>query len=367
MLTEQRSWAPKRGWRSPAAAGSPAHPQVVFLFGSSEAMAEGSQIAEVGDVYPGALLFGCSTAGEIGGTEVSDGSLVATAVQFEHTHIQSTTVNLDEVESSYEAGRSLARRLPTEGLVHVLVLSDGLRVNGSALVEGMTDALPPGVTATGGLAGDGTSMRETYVCLDGVVRTGVAGAIGFYGSRLSVGYGSMGGWDPFGPERIITRSEGNVLYELDDRSALSLYKQYLGPHAADLPASGLLFPLSIRTDDETNGLVRTILAVDDERESLTFAGDVPQGRYARFMKANFDRLVDGAAGAAKASHEAIGSAPPDPGDPYQLRRSQAGAQAAHRRGGRERAGSARRADHAHRVLFLWRDRAIQPIGPVRAP
>ncbi len=49
-------------------------------------------------------------------------------------------------------------------------------------------------------------------------------AIGFYGDHLRVGYGSMGGWEPFGPVREITRAEGNVLYELDGRSALDLYK-----------------------------------------------------------------------------------------------------------------------------------------------
>ena len=44
---------------------------------------------------------------------------------------------------------------------------------------------------------------------------------------------------------------------------------------------------------------------------MTFAGDVPTGCYARFMKANFDRLIDGAVGAARTSYEAVGSASPD--------------------------------------------------------
>ena len=101
--------------------------------------------------------------------------------------------------------------------------------------------------------------------------------------------------------------EGNVLYELDGQSALALYKRYLGEHAADLPASGLLFPLSLRTREVSAPVVRTILSVNEADQSLTFAGDVPAGGYVRLMKANFDRLIDGAVGAGRVSADALGS------------------------------------------------------------
>jgi hypothetical protein len=143
------------------------------------------------------------------------------------------------------------------------------------------------------------------------VERGAVIAVGFYGERLRIGYASLGGWDPFGPERRITRSAGNVLYELDGRSALALYKLYLGDHAAKLPASGLLFPLSVRETAGAPGVVRTILAVDEETSTLTFAGDMPQGALAQLMKANFDRLIDGAVGAARTSYEAVGGSSPD--------------------------------------------------------
>ncbi|HRC76477.1 MAG TPA: FIST C-terminal domain-containing protein, partial [Kouleothrix sp.] len=146
---------------------------------------------------------------------------------------------------------------------------------------------------------------------DGAPAPGLVAGLGLYGKRLKVGFGSLGGWDPFGPERLITRSSGNVLYELDGRSALTLYKKYLGEHAAELPAAGLLFPLSLRTRTGETGLVRTVLSVDEEAQSMTFAGDMPQGAYARLMMANFDRLIDGAIGAARTSYHAIGDTSPD--------------------------------------------------------
>lgn len=109
----------------------------------------------------------------------------------------------------------------------------------------------------------------------------------------------MGGWDSFGIERLVSKSDNNVLFELDGKPALSLYKSFLGSEADNLPASGLLFPLSMRTEANKTPLVRTILAVNEEDQSLTFAGDIPEGSYVRLMKANMDRLIDGAQEAAQ--------------------------------------------------------------------
>lgn len=120
--------------------------------------------------------------------------------------------------------------------------------------------------------------------------------MGFYGSRVRVGCGSLGGWDAFGPHRIVTRSEGNVRYEIDGEPALDLYKRYLGAHALGLPANALLFPLALRT------------GIDENSGRVVFACDVPTGAYVRFMHANFDRLVDGAIAAAEVSRAPLGAA-----------------------------------------------------------
>jgi hypothetical protein len=284
---------------------------LALLFGSPGALREASLQEAVSTAYPKAWRFGCSTAGDIFGTEVSDDSLVVTAVRFEHTRIHGCTTRIGGPEDSLAAGERLARSFDRDGLVHVFVLSDGLHVNGSKLVEGLARQLPEDVTVTGGLSGDGPRFRETLVIGGGGPEPDTIAALGLYGSRLRIGYASLGGWDSFGPERLITRSQGNVLYELDGRSALELYKTYLGPHASDLPASGLLFPLSLRTAAGGTPVVRTILAVDEAESSMTFAGDVPMGSFARFMKANFDRLIDGAVGAARTSYEAVGSVSPE--------------------------------------------------------
>lgn len=309
MKLEQRQWTKEAGW-TPSNAQFKDAAELVLVFGSTAILGDRQRLQEFRACYPKAHLFGCSTAGEICGTRVTDDSVVLTAVQFEATKVALARTNIAECTGSREAGECLAKALDPKGLVHAVVLSDGQHIDGSELVMGLMAHLPRGVVVTGGLAGDGARFKRTIVCVDDIAKEGEVGVLGLYGTRLKVGYGSLGGWDPFGPERLITRSKGNVLYELDDQPALVLYKTYLGEQASGLPATGLLFPLSVRTKGG-GGFVRTILAINEAQQSMTFAGDVPEGAYARLMKANFDRLVDGAQGAAKISYEAIGSSSPE--------------------------------------------------------
>jgi hypothetical protein len=211
-------------------------------------------------------------------------------------------VSIHDYENGEMAGKDLAEKLDADGLKHMFVLSEGLHVNGTELVTGLRKSLPEGVNVTGGLAGDGADFNKTVIVSNsGVVKSDIITAIGFYGEQIKIGYGSLGGWDSFGIERSVTKSEANVLYEIDNTPALEIYKSFLGEQAKDLPASGLLFPLSMRVETDSAPVVRTILAIDEEKQSLTFAGDIPVGSYIKLMKANIDRLINGAEEAARVS------------------------------------------------------------------
>ena len=274
-------------------------PQLAFVFAGGGDPG-GALWAEIRTQARGACVVGASTAGEILGGAVAEGTVAMTLVQMEHTEVRTAALSA-RLDDSVEEGRRLVAELAQPGLRHVFVLFEGLHVNGSELVAGMRTALPDHVSVTGGLAGDGDRFARTFA-LHGVDPQPVRGvAIGFYGERLQARCASLGGWDPFGPERVITRSRGNVLHELDGRPALELYRAYLGDYAEQLPASGLLFPLRIRTPAYPQGLVRTILACDDRDGSMTFAGDVPAGAFAQLMRANTDRLIEGAECAAEAT------------------------------------------------------------------
>lgn len=308
MKVNQHRWDAHSGWES--ASDTELMAQLVLVFGSPTALQQPAALEVLQQRYPTAHLLGCSTAGEIFQTQVLDDALVATAIAFEHTTIQGFEITIAPHEDSFAVGDRLGQLIEPAGLTHVFLLSDGLQVNGSGLVRGVMQHLPPTVTITGGLAGDGDRFQQTYVLWKGACGSGKVVALGLYGDRLHVGFGSLGGWQPFGPERSITKSAGNVLYELDGEPALDLYKKYLGDHAAELPASGLLFPLSLRDEQSDRQRVRTILAINEVAQSLTFAGDVPTGCKAQLMRASFDRLVEGAIQAATTSLQPLaGDAP----------------------------------------------------------
>lgn len=300
MKLELRQYTPESLWSEGGLPNLDSNQTLVLVFGAPKFIDNVGPINEIVKKYPNSTIVGCSTSGEIFGREIFDDSLSVAIIKFERTSIDISTTNVGDHSDSYTAGRTLADKLISKpGLRGIFTLSDGLNVNGSELVEGFNSIVSPNVIMTGGLAGDGSNFKRTWVLSNGEVKQGTISAVGLYGEHVKIGHGSKGGWDTFGIERTVTKSEKNILYELDDQPALELYKQYLGERARDLPGSALLFPLSMRKDKTSNDyIVRTILAIDEKSNSMTFAGNLPQGSLVTLMRANFDRLVVGAEEAA---------------------------------------------------------------------
>jgi hypothetical protein len=296
MRVETLTWTKGKAWdKAPALADA----ALVIYFAGKEALTSAPLYQELRAFYPKAHLLGCSTGGEIAGPDVLDDSAAVAAIQLHQTPLRTAHIQIENAQDSFTAGKNLATQLEKPDLRYVFLLSDGINVNGSDLIRGMYAVLDKSVIITGGLAGDGANFKTTLVGLDMPPAEKQIVAIGFYGSALQIGYGSVGGWKPFGPERKITKSIGNILYELDGKPALDLYKTYLGEASAQLPGSGLLFPLSIRPNRESaDEIVRTILAVDEKENAIVFAGDVPTGHMAQLMHGDFNNLVEGAIQAA---------------------------------------------------------------------
>src|SRR5262249_4204261 len=198
--------------------------------------------------FPDSMIMGCSTAGEISGREVNDASVSVAVARFEHTDLRYAASAITDSADAFRAGADLAAQLTGPSLRAVFVLSEGLCVNGTALVNGLTQNLPASVIITGGLAGDGNRFANTWILDEHLPKSKQVCAIGLYGKQLQVGHGCDGGWLDFGPERRITRAVGNILFELDGKPALALYKTYLGDRAAGLPSTALLFPLAVKRD-----------------------------------------------------------------------------------------------------------------------
>jgi hypothetical protein len=285
--------------------------QLVLVFGAAECIGDAPFYEKLKKDYPTADIVISSTSGEIAGDTVYDDSAVVTAISFNKTTCKAVVTQVQEHANSFETGQHLLKTLQANDLSSVFVISDGTKINGSELVMGFNEDNVNNIPITGGLAGDAARFIRTLVGLNSTPAVGNVVAVGFYGKNLKLGHGSFGGWDEFGHERNITKSDKNVLFEIDGRNALDLYKEYLGPYVDELPGSALLFPLSAKLPGATDAVVRTILSVDENDKSMTFAGNLPEGSKVRLMKANFDKLIEGSSTAAQYSFENITGTKPD--------------------------------------------------------
>ena len=252
------------------------------------------------ELFKNSHIAGCTSAGEIYEDELDEESVVVAVMHLEKSRLESVKVTIESAEESRSAGRHIAKALKGEDLKAVFILSEGLLINGSELTKGINEILDEkSVVVTGGLAGDDGRFEKTSILHGCTLSSGAIAAIGFYGECFHAASAFRGGWDRFGIERKITSSENNILYALNDEPALKVYERYLGKKAEELPFSGLFFPLALRESDGKEVKVRTILGIDRKRQSITFAGDMPEGEYATLMKGNTERLIDAAAQAAE--------------------------------------------------------------------
>lgn len=278
---------------------NPLKANLVLGFGAKGLVDDIEIYNELSNKYPSAEIALCSTAGEISGRLVHDNSIVITVIAFEKTTIKTASLNLKSHTESFEAGKTLVQKFDKVNLAHILILSDGLIANGSQLVRGIEAGNDGNILITGGLAADSTNFESTLVGLNTTPIIGEIAAIGFYGNQIDIRSSSVSGWDVFGPERTITKASGSNVYEIDNRSAIELYKIYLGPYIDDRTSSTLLFPISVKLPGNSHPLVRSILSINYEENCMVFSGDVPEGSMIRFMKSSFDKIIDAAAIAAK--------------------------------------------------------------------
>ena len=302
METRLLMHRPDTGWSDPLPTVMDSPGTLVAVFAAPDYGDRPDFWADLGRAFASSHVIACSGAGAIRGGEVVDGGAVAAVVRFERVTLASTVSPIQAIETSRHTGLKLGRALAPTAPVVVIVLSDGLQVNGTELLLGLGEALPPGTRVVGGLAADSEHCPRAWTLVEGVPRSGWVTAVALSGP-LEVGTGIRSGWQAFGPERQVTLAERNILYELDGRPALALYREHLGEIAAELPDAAVHYPLAVRMEGRHDEVVRTVLAVDEREQTMIFAGEVPQGSTARMMRATQERVIEGA---AFAGAEAVG-------------------------------------------------------------
>ncbi|TRX03407.1 FIST signal transduction protein [Flavobacterium gawalongense] len=271
---------------------------LVLAFGERVFLDDILPYKKIKDLYPEAHIVICSTSGQISNTNLVENNIVATAINFEKTAIKVSEIDIFKNSDIHELGNIIERDFFDKDLKSILILSEGSFINGTELINELVKQTKGAIPIFGGLAGDEYKFEKTIVGLNSDASQGKIVAVGFYGNAIHFGFSSKGGWSDFGPEREVMLSEKNVLYKIGDRFALDLYKEYLGKYAEELPGSSLYFPLSMKENKNAEPIVRTILSIDEEKKSMTFAGNIPQGSFVRLMKGNLDKIIDASYSAA---------------------------------------------------------------------
>lgn len=277
------------------------NPDVILLFVSLTYQEIEVSIDAIQKKFPNTLLIGGTTAGEIIDQQVVDDSIVMSAIKFDKTKIKVFSAELPEDVSTYkEVGKQFVRDIEQEDLKHLFILSDVQTLNASNLLKGINNQLDSKVSVTGGLAGRESYLGSNFIIDNGELVHNRVVALAMYGDNLQVSYNAQGGWDSYGVECLVTKSENNHILEIDGQSALDFYRSHVGIGVlSNINKHGFKHPIKIRNEEYTNPVIRALLDVNEEKQSLIMAEEIPKGTYVRIMKANIDRLIIGAENAAK--------------------------------------------------------------------
>ncbi len=271
---------------------------LVFVFGSIHIDDIQTGLDDIFNSFKKATIVGCSTAGEIYNTEVFDNSISISVIKLEKSRFKVISKKAKE-DYSYELGKEIVHELIEDDLKSIFILSNVLSINGSELTKGINVNLPDSCSVSGGLAGNGVEFNRTWIIVDGKLVEDYICAVGLYGDSLHIEYGCKCGWRRFGIDRKVTHSCDNVLYTLNNKPALEIYKRFLGEKAKSLPSSALNFPIMLIEEGFLEPKFRAVKAVDEVSNSITLAGNIPQNSLVSFAVANFDDIIDGAQIAAE--------------------------------------------------------------------
>tara|TARA_R110002124_G_scaffold97014_2_gene241784 strand:- start:5129 stop:6268 length:1140 start_codon:yes stop_codon:yes gene_type:complete len=232
-------------------------------------------------------IFGATTAGEFIDGEIGEESTAIMLLDIKPEHFKVTHLETGERETRNIATEIGKKGLETFSNPAFIVASGGISTDGEMIVKGIEDAIGPEVTIFGGLAGDDFTMTGTYVFTNGKYDIDGLVAIILDEDHVQVAGLATSGWQPVGTVRTITKSEGNVVYTIDDQPALDVVIKYMGVNknidewTEVIMNVGSEFPMQLQREG-AEPVIRAPLFANKEDRSLICAGGVPQGSKIRF-------------------------------------------------------------------------------------
>lgn len=274
-------------------------PTLILCFSSLSERQIQPFLIQLKNQFPHVPCIGCSSGGDILETTINYSALSLTFIEFETTQIE---IELSHFKVTKEKFTSLENPLNTSLLKHMLVFTD-LQSSDFNFINHLQCQLPSHIKVSGGVAAANLLEKNnnTYIIYEDKTYKNAAIYIGLYGDNLSINYGSHAGWDSYGIERVATKSEGNILYELNGESAASIYKRYLDSLGEKLPEATISYPLSVRFSENERPIIRTVIGLNEMDGSIELAGDIPMYSSVKLMKANLDRIISGAKKSAENS------------------------------------------------------------------
>ena len=269
---------------------------------------------------PGVPYVGCTTDGEISGKGLTVDSVCLMALASDKARAKVAAVP-GLSRDSFAVGKDIAAKLQSDTARALVLLPDGLTGNGSAIIRGAQEVLGRDFVIAGGTAGDRGRFEKTWQICNGEVHTdALVGLMIESDGGLDVGYGVMSGWQPIGVAKEVTHAEGNVVYKIEDQTALEVYSNFLGNKASELPAIGVEYPFALVDETglvderglragEEYILLRAPMQVDRGTGAVSFAAEIPQGSKIKMTRAKSDQVIAASKEAASRAIVSLGGKP----------------------------------------------------------
>ena len=252
----------------------------------------------------GIQIFGATTAGEFIDGEIEAGSIVILLLDIDPEYFK-----IEFIETSREAAFEDASKLGITGKESFdkpafIIATGGVALDGEEIVEGIQHGFSTAsssegkdVTIFGGKAGDDLALEETFVFTNGKSRNNALVALIIDEDKIDVRGIATCGWNAIGTTKTVTKSEGNIVFTVDDKSALDILMNYLGVEIKNDGDSDVVnflsswyYPIQLEREN-ANPVIRTAMFANRKDRSLIFSGNVPQGSKIKFaMPPDFDSI-----------------------------------------------------------------------------
>ncbi|MGJ8668945.1 MAG: FIST signal transduction protein [Oceanococcus sp.] len=263
---------------------------------------------EICDAWPELALIGCTTDGEVSSVlEFQQDSV--TLMLFctdDDIHIGAgigPKASQDSLASTH-AAIAQAKSGACEPIRLCLTLPESLTADSKSILDGLRNALPDNIPIVGGLAADRWQFEKTFQFCGRNIYSDAVPVLLFSGN-LRCSHGVASGWRPIGNPGVVTHAKDNVVYRIDDESALDYYRSYLGEHT---PSSN--YPLAVFTDEEQFYLRAPSGEYCEEEGSVSFFADVPQGAKVQMSESSRDDILAATQASMRQAIEAYGDEEP---------------------------------------------------------